>query len=175
MSKSGAWLNFRNRAVLRARPPMSRSLFSLLLAYAFTSLASAQSTPRPEQLIKWRQSAYQVLAWNSARIKAALAPGKYDETEVRAAANALVAIATAGLPGLFPASTEHGKGWRETTAREAAFSDAGRFRQLNDDFAREAGLLARFAAGSDQKAVQVQFLKVAQSCKSCHEKFRQTD
>jgi cytochrome c556 len=168
-----AWLQVDNHAVFRARP-RARSILLLALCLA-PSLSEAQSAPRPEQLIKWRQSAYQVIAWNSARIKAALAPGQYNQAEVRAATRALNAVAAAGLPGLFAPGTEQGKGWRETTARAAVFSDAAKFRELNDDFAREAGVLARVGAGTDQKAVQDQFLRVAQSCKSCHEKFRQTD
>ncbi|HUQ11024.1 MAG TPA: cytochrome c [Steroidobacteraceae bacterium] len=137
--------------------------------------AAAQSTPRPEQLIKWRQSAYQTIAWNSTRLKNALAAGTYDATEVRGAANALAAIAASGLPSLFAAGTEKGKGWRETTAAAAAFSDAAKFRQLTEEFARDAGQLAKLAAGTEAKAVREQFLKVAQSCKGCHNQFRQTE
>lgn len=173
MSKSGARFHFRNRVVMRV---------SLLMALAFlapagTTPAQAQSAPRPEQLIKWRQSAYQVIAWNSARLKGALAgeAANYDAREVQAAASALAAVANSGLAALFVAGTERGKGWRETTARAAVFSDAQGFRKLNDEFASEAAALARLAAGTDQKAVHAQFLKVAQACKACHDKFRQTD
>jgi cytochrome c556 len=136
--------------------------------------AGAQSAPRPEALIKWRQSAYQVLAWNSGRIKAALA-GQYAPLEVQSAANALAAVANSGLAGLFAPGTEHGKGWRETTAREAVFNDAQKFRALTEEFAREASSLARLASAGDRATVSEQFLKVAQACKACHEKYRQTD
>jgi cytochrome c556 len=176
MSKPGAWLHSCNRAVINARlrgPVLP--LIALSLASLFAPVAGAQSAPRPEQLIKWRQSAYQVLAWNSARIKAALTAPTYDAAEARAAAGTLAALASAGLPTLFPAGTGTGKGWRDTTAKEAVFADAAKFRELNEDFAREAALLSRLAAGTDASAVKTQFLKVSQTCKSCHEKFRQTD
>jgi cytochrome c556 len=169
MSNNFARLQVRNRAVKRARPALA-----LAAAVGLTALAMAQGAPRPEQLIKWRQSAYQVLAWNSARLKAAVS-GRYDAREVQAAANALSATANAGLPALFPPGTERGKGWRDTTARDSAFDDATGFRVLNDDFAREAATLARLAAGNDPQAVNEQFLKVAKACKSCHDRFRQTD
>ena len=75
MANSGARFHFHNRAVTAA--------------WVVTLLASgwvgAQSAPRPDALIKWRQSAYQVLAWNSGPIKAALA-GAYDTHEVQSAA-----------------------------------------------------------------------------------------
>jgi len=101
MANSGARFHFHNRAVTAA--------------WVVTLLASgwvgAQSAPRPDALIKWRQSAYQVLAWNSGPIKAALA-GAYDTHEVQSAANALAAVANSGLPGLFRAATAEGNGWR---------------------------------------------------------------
>jgi cytochrome c556 len=149
------------------------TLFVFMLAGP-ALIAGAQSAPRPEAFIKWRQSAYQVVGWNSGRIKSALA-GKHDSREVAAAANALAAVAGSGLVALFPAGTERGKGWRETTARESVWTEAARFRALNDEFARETGELARLAAGADTSAVQAQFQKVAKTCKSCHDGFRQVD
>jgi cytochrome c556 len=175
MSKVETRFHFRNRAVLRARP-CSRVVKSLVAGGALLlSLgATAQNVLRPETLIKWRQSAFQVIAWNSGRLKNALA-GQYDSQEIQSAANALAAVANSGLPALFAPGTENGKGWRETTAREAAFSDAEKFRTLTSEFAREANALARLAATDDRRAVAQQFLKVAQTCKSCHDKFRQID
>src|SRR5690349_10238707 len=136
MSKTDAWFQSCNRAMTGARPRSRGSVLVVLLALASASLpAAAQTAPRPEQLIKWRQSAYQAIAWNSARIKSALAGGKYDAAEVRVAASALAALAGAGLPSLFPAGTGKGKGWRETTARDTVFAEPEKFRQLTDDFA----------------------------------------
>jgi len=177
MSKPEARLFFRNRAVKNAWPRGS-SLWIALVVWG-CALASvqvgAQSAPRPEQLIKWRQSAYQTISWNTTRIKNALAAGANDTAEVRAAANALAGVAASGLPSLFAVGTEKGKGWRETTAAPAVFAEAARFRQLSDDFARDTAQLAKLAAGDDGKAVREQFLKVAQSCKGCHNQFRQTE
>jgi predicted CxxxxCH...CXXCH cytochrome family protein len=58
--------HFRNRAVLRAPPRVLLASVLAALALAPAS-ALAQNTPRAESLIKWRQSAYQVVAWNSGR------------------------------------------------------------------------------------------------------------
>ncbi|HYJ42120.1 MAG TPA: cytochrome c [Steroidobacteraceae bacterium] len=175
MSKVGTRFHFRNRVARRAQP-RTRIVQALAVAlmWAATQWATAQGAPRPESLIKWRQSAYQVIAWNSGRIKAALA-GQFDSHEVQNAANALAAVANSGLAGLFAPGTAHGKGWRETTARDEVFSDAGKFRALTEEFAREASALARVAAAGDRNTVNAQFLKVAQTCKSCHNQFRQAD
>jgi cytochrome c556 len=175
MSKVGTRFHFRNRVVRRAQ---SRTRIVQALAVAMTlsltQWAAAQGAPRPEALIKWRQSAYQVIAWNSGRIKAVLA-GQYAPLEVQSAANALAAVANSGLAALFAPGTADGKGWRETTARDEVFSDAQKFRALTEEFAREAGTLARLAAAGDRATVNEQFLKVAQACKACHDKYRQTD
>ncbi len=177
MSKPQARLFSRNRAVMRAWPRGSSLWIALVvLVLAVASIrVDAQGAPRPEQLIKWRQSAYQTISWNTTRLKNALASGSFDAAEVRAAANALSAVAASGLPALFAAGTEKGKGWRETTAAPAVFTETAKFRQLSDDFARDTAQLAKLAAGNDGKALQEQFLKVAQSCKGCHNQFRQTE
>jgi cytochrome c556 len=179
MSRFKARFHFRNRAVLHAQPRarvfrawMAAALLSTGLGT--TVAVMAQATPRPESLIKWRQSAFQVIAWSSGRIKTALA-GPYDTHEVQSAANTLAGVANSGLAGLFVPGTEHGKGWRETTARDAVFGDARKFRTLTEEFAREANTLARVAASGERGAVSEQFLKVAQACKTCHDKYRQTD
>lgn len=172
MSKVEARFHFHNRAVKVLQP--ARAVMALIAAMLLSPGASAQAAPRPEALIKWRQSAYQVIAWNSGRIKAALA-GQYSPLEVQSAATALAAVAGSGLPALFAPGTADGKGWRETTARDEVFNDAQKFRAQTEEFAREANTLARLAAAGDQAAVKAQFLKVAQACKACHEKYRQTD
>lgn len=167
MSKTVTRSLFRNRAVM-----------SWLLALCHLGMAT-QALPlvaaRPEQLIKWRQSAYQAISWNVTRLKGALTAADYDVAEVRRAATALAGLAASGLPTLFAAGTEKGKGWRETTAAAAVFSDTGKFRQLSDEFARDTERLAVLAAGNDAKVLREQFAKVAQSCKGCHNQFRQTE
>jgi cytochrome c556 len=157
--------HLRNRAGISA---------ALAAGIALAALAHAQGAQRPEQLIRWRQSAFQVVAWNAQRIKTALATDG-DARELQGAANALAAVAASGLPDLFPRGTEHGKGWRDTTAGSAVFSDATQFRVRCDEFAREASLLAKVAAGTDRAAITDQFAKVAKTCKGCHDKFRETD
>ena len=166
MSRNVARFHFRNRA--------DRRVALATLALALGSLVQAQGAPRPEQLIKWRQSAFQLISWNTQRLKVAVA-SQGDVREIQAAANTLAAVAASGIPDLFAPGTEHGKGWRETTAADAVFKDAARFRSQADEFSREAALLARLAAGTDRAAIKDQFTKVAKTCKSCHDKFRETE
>ena len=147
-------------------------LLATAIALAAAGSALAQQAPKPENLIKWRQSAFQVVAWNTGRIKASLDAG-YDKDQVLRSANAIAAIANAGLGSLFAPGTETGKGWHDTSVKAEAFSNQARFAELGGEFAKESNELARVASsGADAAAVKEQFGKLQKACKSCHDDFR---
>lgn len=141
---------------------------------AATGSAGAQQAPKPEALIKWRQSAFQVVAWNAGRIKASL-EGAYNKDEVQRAANTIAAIANGGLGALFAPGTETGKGWHDTTAKAETFKDTKHFAELGAAFGKESSELATLAGGGDVAALKVQFAKVQKTCKSCHDDFKAKD
>ncbi len=140
---------------------------------AATATAIAQQAPKPEQLIKWRQSAYQVLAWNTGRVKANV-DGQYNKEDVIKAANTIAAIANSGLGTLFAPGTETGKGWHETSVKPELFTDkkAGEFAA---NFNKEANELAHVASLGDVAAVKAQLGKLQGTCKACHDDFRKKD
>ena len=145
------------------------------LALAAATTATAQQAPKPENLIKWRQSAFQVVAWNSGRIKASLDSG-YNKDQVLRSANVIAAIANSGLSTLFVAGTETGKGWHDTTVKAEAFSNAAKFGELGGDLAKESNELVRVvSSGGDAASVKEQFGKLQKTCKSCHDDFRNTN
>jgi cytochrome c556 len=136
--------------------------------------ASAQQAAKPEDLIKWRQSAYQVAAWNSGRIKANV-EGQYNKDEVIRAANSIAAIANSGLGALYAPGSEQGSGWHETSVRADLFRDTQRVAELADNFSREANELAKLAAVGNVTAVKAQYVKLNRSCKTCHDDFKSKD
>ena len=149
---------------------ISAALAAAIAAASFG--AQAQQAPKPEQLIKWRQSAYQVIGWNNGRIKASV-EGSYNKDEVLRAANTIAALANAGLGSLFVAGTETGKGWHDTTVKADAFSNSAHFGELGGDFAKESSELVRVvSSGAEAAAVKEQFGKLQKTCKSCHDDFR---
>jgi cytochrome c556 len=131
----------------------------------------AQQAPKPENLIKWRQSAYQVIAWNNGRIKASV-EGTYNKDEVIKAANTIAALANTGLGALFAPGTETGKGWHDTTAKPALFTDGKRVGELATNFNHEANELAKVAQTGDSAAVKEQYGKLTKTCKACHDDFK---
>jgi cytochrome c556 len=131
----------------------------------------AQQGPKPETLIKWRQSAFQVVAWNSGRIKANL-EGTYNKEDVIKAANTIAAVANSGLGSLFPPGTEQGKGWHDTSAKPELFKNLPHFAELGSNFNKEAAELVKVASNGDAAAVKEQFGKVSKTCKACHDDFK---
>jgi cytochrome c556 len=145
-----------------------------LAVIAASASALAQQGPKPENLIKWRQSAFQVVAWNSGRIKASL-DGQYNKDEVLRAANTIAAVANSGLGALFAPGSEQGKGWHDTSAKPEVFKDTKHFGELGANFAKEANELASLAAGGDAAAIKTQYGKLTRTCKACHDDFKAKD
>jgi cytochrome c556 len=142
-----------------------------LAVIAASASAFAQQGPKPEALIKWRQSAFQVVAWNSGRIKASL-DGQYNKDEVQKAANTIAAVANSGLGALFAPGTEQGKGWHDTSAKPELFKDSKHFAELGANFGKEANELASIAGGGDVAAIKTQYGKLTRTCKACHDDFK---
>ncbi|MBC3832722.1 cytochrome c [Undibacterium amnicola] len=156
--------------------PQLKKILAPLLTIAILSgsaVAVAQNAPKPEQLIKWRQSAFQVIAWNNGRVKANV-EGTYNKEEVVKAANTIAAVANAGLGSLFAPGSDKGKGWHDTSTKPEAFTDK-RFGELAGNFIKEANELAKVAANSDQAAVKAQFGALGKTCKACHDDFKTKD
>jgi cytochrome c556 len=150
------------------------SLLAVLLLSCTAGAFAQQAAAKPEQQIKWRQSVYQVLGWNSGRIKANV-DGQYNKEEVVRAANAIAALANSGLGSLFGPGTETGKGWKDTATKPEFFKNPQKVGELAGNFNREANELAKVAATGDAAAVKTQFGNLSKTCKACHDDFKAKD
>lgn len=144
----------------------------MLLAMSITSVQAQQV--RPETLIKWRQSAYQVMSWSTSRIRANV-EGQFNRDEVIKAAILLNALANSGMSGLYPPGTENGSGWHETNARPEIFRNQALVIERAGALGREAGILLNLANSADVAMIKAQYAKVVQTCRNCHDdlKFRE--
>lgn len=157
------------------RPNHKRLLASALgisILAVSAGVFAQQAGAKPETLIKWRQSAFQVIGWTCGRVKLALDATTYDKEEVVKAASALAAVSNAGLGALFAPGTEQGKGWHDTAAKQELFAVGSKAGEIAGTLARETNELVKIANTSDAAAVKVQFGKVAATCKACHDDFR---
>jgi cytochrome c556 len=150
------------------------SLLAVMLLSCSAGAFAQQAGPKPEQLIKWRQSVYQVLGWHNGRIKANV-DGQFNKEEVVRSANAIAALANSGIGSLFAPGTETGKGWKETSVKPEFFKNQQQVGELAGNFNREANELAKVAATGDAAAVKEQFGKLSKTCKACHDDFKTKD
>lgn len=127
-----------------------------------------------EDQIRFRQSAYSFLGWNTAKIKAQAAdhPETFNKDQVIAAANAIAAVANSGLNELYGAGTEQGTGWKPTRLKAEYFEKQAEVKEIDATFIKEANELQKVAASGDVAAIKAQFGKVGATCKSCHDLIR---
>ncbi|MDP1605711.1 MAG: cytochrome c [Rhodocyclaceae bacterium] len=151
-----------------------KTLVAGTVLIAMAGVTFAQSVGKPEDNVRWRQSAYHVKAWSMARIKTNI-DGTYNKDQVIQAANVIQAIANSGMGALYQPGTDKGKGWKETRVKAELFTDKEGVGKVAMAFNKEANEMAKVAAGGDAAAVKAQFGKLGEACKGCHEKFRKEE
>lgn len=153
-----------------------RTILAAILAATLASTALAQVIGKPEDQIRWRQSAYHTIAWSMGRIKANV-EGTYSKEQVIEAANVIQALANSKMGALFQPNTVSGKGWKETRAKPEFFKpeNGAEIGRIAGNYVREANEMAKLAAAGDAAAVRAQFGKLGESCKACHDKFRKDE
>lgn len=145
----------------------------LLLVSLVATTASALAGPIEDQ-IRFRQSAYSFISWNTGKIKAQVVdkPETFNQQQVLAAANAVAAAANAGLGSLYGPGSDSGTGWKPSRLKPEYFQRAGEAKQIALEFNRAANELAKVAAGGDREQIKVQYQVLSKTCKSCHDSFR---
>lgn len=154
---------------------MKSKLIIALLATAIAGSALAQV--KPEDAIKFRQAGYAYMGWNMGKLKAMLIdnPVAFDKDQAQAAANVIAAISKSGMGALYVPGSDKGTGFHHTHVKPELFTDKEGVGKVAVAFMREADELAKVAATGDAAALKVQFGKVGESCKGCHDKFRTDD
>lgn len=147
-----------------------------VLALGLSSAATAQVFGKPEDQIRWRQSAYHTMAWSMGRIKANV-EGTYNKEQVVEAANVVQAIANSKMGALFQPNTNTGKGWKETRVKPEFFKPESKdeLGKIAGAYVKEANEMAKVAAAGDLAAIKTQFGKLGEACKACHDKFRKEE
>ena len=127
-----------------------------------------------EDQIRYRQSAYSFISWNTSRIKAQVVdrPETFNAQQVQVAANAVAAVANSGLSALYAPGTEQGSGWKPSRLKPEYFREPERAREIALEFNRAANQLAKVAAGGDPAQIKEQYQQLSKTCKSCHDNFR---
>ena len=144
-------------------------LASITTLAALASLPAAAQFQKPEDAIKYRQSAYTVMSNHFGRI-VAMAQGKVPFDAKAAADNAAIVSDMAKLP-----FTAYGEGTDKglpQRAKPEVWKESAKFKAAADKMIGEVAKLDTAAKSGSLDALKATAGAVGQSCKACHDDFR---
>lgn len=148
---------------------MTRLLHPVLIASALSLAAPAHAQfAKPEDAVKYRQSAFALMGSHMTRISGQLKSGNPDLRAIQSSAALVHTLAP--LP--FEAFTSGSDMVPSTKARPELWKDTAKVKDLADRMQAEVAQLATVAKSGEVKAIQAQLGAVGQSCKSCHDEYR---
>jgi len=146
---------------------MKRFLAVAAAVAALSPLAVQAQFSKPEDAIKYRQSAFALMGNHFSRI-GAMVNGRVPFDAKVAGDNAALLVALSKLPGAaFPAGSESGL---NTRAKPEIWKDNAKFTAAYQRMVSEIGKLP--AATADAGTLRTAFGGVAGTCKGCHDDFR---
>lgn len=136
-------------------------------AVVFAAPAAAQFQ-KPEDAVKYRQSALTVMANSFGRI-GAMVNGRapFDAKVAQDSAHVVATLSTLPWAGFTP-NTEALK----SRAKPEIWKDAAKFKESSDKLVAEAAKLEAAAKTGNLDSIKVAFGAVGGSCKACHDAFR---
>ena len=136
--------------------------------FSLAAPASAQFA-KPEDAVKYRQSALSVMGTHFGRI-GAMANGKAPFDAKAAADNAELVAVMAKLPwAAFGPGTDKDS---RSKAMSEVWTEPAKFKEHGDKLAAESTKLAAAAKTGNLDALKTAFAATAGTCKSCHDAFR---
>ncbi|MDO5288844.1 MAG: cytochrome c [Pseudomonadota bacterium] len=151
---------------------MKHMIRAAMLAAAVAAVAvpaAAQQFAKTEDAIKYRQSAFSVLGTHFSRL-GAMANGRAPFDAATAAADGEVIAAVAKLPAAgFVAGSDKGL---NTKAKPSIWQEQDKFKDLNEKMLAEVAKLSAAAKTGNLDQLKAAFGPAAQSCKACHDAYR---
>ncbi len=133
------------------------------------SAPAAAQFAKPEDAIKYRQSALSVMGTHFGRI-GAMANGRVPYDAKVAADNAELVAALSKLPWAgFTPGTESGG---NTKAKPEIWTEQAKFKDNSDKFQAETARLAVASKTGSLDTLKTAFAATADSCKTCHDAYR---
>jgi len=149
---------------------MKNVLLTLCAAAGVAAAVPAQAQfAKPEDAIRYRQSAYVLMGNHMGRINNQLKADKPDVAAIQRSA-AIIDFASQ-LPGEgYIAGSETG-GTPPTRAKPEVFKDP-KVKEIGMKMREEVVKLNTVAKGGDIAAIRAQFGETGKSCKACHDNYR---
>jgi cytochrome c556 len=149
---------------------MNRLVVTVVAALgALTSLGAAAQFQKPEDAIKYRQSALTVMANHLGRI-GAMAKGTVPFDAKAAADNAAIVVTMSKLPWVaFGEGTDKGA---PTRAKPEVWKDQAKFKDLQMKMMAEAEKFEAVAKSGNLDNIKAAVGNLGGACKACHDDFR---
>ncbi len=142
--------------------------FALAAATLVALPVSAQSFQKPEDAIKYRKSAFTVMAAHFGTL-GAMANGRMPYDAQQAARSGDVVAIAATLPWAgFTAGTDKG----DTRAKPEIWSEQAKFQEGQQRLVADMGRLAAAAKSGNLDTLKAAFSQNSGSCKACHDAYR---
>ena len=143
---------------------------TLAVAAAVFTLAAPASAQfaKPEDAVKYRQSAMFIMGQHFGRI-GAMVNGKapYDPAAAAASAEVVAEMAKLPWPG-FAANTDK----LSQKAKSEIWTDAAKFKEASERLQNAAPKLATASKANNLETLKTAFQDTAGTCKNCHDNFR---
>jgi cytochrome c556 len=139
------------------------------VAGLLSALPAAAQFQKPEDAVKYRKAAFQVMAAHFGRI-GAMASGRAPFDGAAAAANADVVAFVSKLP--YAGFVEGTSGASKGDPKANVWSERAKFDAAAKEMQDEVAKLAAAAKTNNLDALKAAFGKAAGTCKSCHDDFR---
>jgi cytochrome c556 len=144
-------------------------LSAVVAAAALSAVPAYAQFAKPEDAIKYRQSAYTVMGAQMGRIFTELKSPKPDVAAIQRSANIVDFVSQLPGEGYVPGSEKGGN--PPTRAKPEVFTDP-KVREYGREMRQEVVKLNEVAKSGDVAAIRTQFQAAAKTCDNCHDNFR---
>ena len=149
---------------------MKRQLVAIVAALgALASLPAAAQFAKPEDAVKYRKAAFQVMATHFGRI-GAMAAGRAPFDAAAASANADIVAFVAKLP--YAGFVDGTHGTEKGSPKPNVWTERARFDEGAKKMQDAVGNLANVAKGGNLDQLKTAFGAAGEACKACHDHFR---
>jgi cytochrome c556 len=146
-----------------------RSVVWVTAALCAFSMPAAAQFAKPEDAVKYRQSAFSVMGTHMGRIYQVV-QGRVPYNKDQVARSAQIVDYMGKLP--YEAFTP-GSDLLESKAKPSIWKEEAKFQQLAKDMQAETAKLAAAANSGNLDNVRSQFRATAKSCDACHDNYRE--
>jgi cytochrome c556 len=151
---------------------MKRTFCLLAVAATFATLAAPAYAQfnKPEDAIRYRQSAFVVMSNHMGRINAQLKSSTPNIQVIQSSAALVETMSKLPYEAFIPGSESGGT--PPTRAKPDVFKDGDKIKTLAEKMQTEVTKLNTVAKGGDIAAIRAQFGEAGKACKACHDDYR---